>query len=205
MKPLLKKFFFLNLFLIMLLSARGQTEENSPLPEQRAILDTNLENPVLYHASFKVLKYRFTGLIVFKYLPEKKHFHVVFLSETGLSLAEFTANNTDIKVLKTLPVANRKSIKKYMAGIIRLITTSNECRQIKYRTDDGSDQIICKGKYGKHYYLYSDQNMSQISYKKSWRRRAVGKYDSEVYPTNILLYKGKNPKVEMKIIEHAIK
>jgi len=165
-------------------------------------LDSN--TPALYHASFKVLKYKFTGLVVFKYLPATQETRVVFLAEAGLSIAEFSFKNNTVECIRVLPMVDRKAAKKYLTRIIHMVLAESSCTKEKITTKDDITTHICKGKKGKHYYIYKQNSLEQITYKSGLCRKAHG-YVSEGSPARkVELLKRKKVQVKLKIVDNAI-
>ena len=206
MNPFLKKYFFLNLFLWFSIFSQISGQEVK-LSNSRPIIDV-LSNgkPLLYHASFKVFKYNFTGLIVFKYLSPEDGTRIVLLSEAGLSIAELSFINGEVEFLRTLPMVDRNSAKKYLAEIIQSVLTPADCNKTKVQEKEERSNFICKGKNGKHYYLYSENSLlEEVWYKKGLRRKSVGQFNDGDIAQKVMIQKWGRTKVELKIVENAIK
>ncbi len=205
MKLLQKKFLLLNIVLLLFIINKAQANcdiENAG----RSIVSSQNERPILYHASFKVYKYWFTGLVVFKYIPEKNQNYIVFLSEAGLNLAEFIAQDNNVECIKTMEVLNNNMAKKYLSGILQNLILENDCKRNRCEEEGDSLTYICKGKAGKHFYKYNtDSTLKEICFKTGWRKHVCGYYKEKDYPDLIKIGKRKKTKIEFKLIENAIK
>ncbi len=204
MKLSQKKYLLLSIVLLLFIVdntfASCDIEENG-----RSIIPVKNETPVLYHASFKVYKYWFTGLIVFKYIPEQDHNYIVFLSEAGLNLAEFIAKDNTVECVKTMEVLDNNMAKKYLTGILQNLISENDCKRKKSKEEGDSLTCICKGKAGKHFYYFKDNNLQETCLKTGIRKRYRGYYQGNDYPNLIKIGKGKKTKIEFKLIKNAIK
>lgn len=173
--------------------------------ESYAVIRVDSGNPLLYHASFKVLKYKFTGLVVFKHLPKDNETRVVFLAEAGLSIAEFSYKDGEVECLRVLPMVDRKAAKNYLTRMIKMVLAEDQCSKEKVKTKNENTTRICKGKNGKHYYIYSQDLLSQISYKKELWRKAHAFVEEGIPAKRVVLQKRNKILVEMKIVDNAIK
>jgi hypothetical protein len=205
MNQFLKKYFCLSIVLLLTLNVQKGKAQDSIPANGRAIINLVKGTPVLYHASFKVLKYTFTGLIVFKSISEEEGVRIVFLSETGLSIAEFSMLNNNITCLSTLPVVDRKGAKKYLSKIIHQVLTPSTCKKIKIKQKSDDLKYICKGKNGKHCYIYTSGNLQEIIYKSSICKKSVACCTKEGFAENILIQKRNKTKVKLKKVENAFK
>jgi hypothetical protein len=203
MKSFLKRFLLLSSLLLSItcISAAGQPDKH----QNRAIIHLASGESVLYHASFKVLKYHFTGLIVFKNISETEETRIVFLSETGLSIAEFTFRNNKAECLRTIPVLDRSSAKRYLEKLLEKILRTSTCNKVKTSNSETSEIVKCKGKKGRHYYLYTSNELKEITYRQGAFKNTTGYISREGITTRVDVKKGKKSKVEMKIVENAIK
>ena len=204
MSPSLKKYLFLSLFAFTIAVPKHFAQE-LPHHISRSVIFLNADTPLLYHASFKVFKYKFTGLIVFKNISEEEGTRIVFLSEAGLSIAEFSMKNNKIECLKAMPMVDRRSAKNYFARIIRMVLTPADCKKTKLEQNTQNTIQICKGKNGKHYYIYTAENLKEIRFKKGLSRKSIGFCENGVKTEKVLIQKRKKVLVEMKIVENAIK
>lgn len=204
MKLLLTKYLLLS-FLAISFSA---TKSFGQLPSGKtpsSLISVDTATPLLYHASFKVLKYHFTGLIVFKNISEEEGIRIVFLSEAGLSIAEFSYLNNQVECLKTLPMVDKGAAKRYLSRIIFMVLYPGNCDKLKVKTEEENTSYICKGKKGKHYYIYQLDKHEQSIYKKGFSKKAVAFLSHNNVAQLIEIRKRKKVKVKMKIVENAIK
>lgn len=205
MKPFLKKYLLLSTFLLGIGLAKVEGQIAAHTIKQRAVIAVDSGAPLLYHASFKVLKYKFTGLIVFKYLSQEEGTRIVFLSEAGLSIAEFSFVNNRVTCLRTLPMVDRRAAKKYLSKIIYLVLKASHCEQMKEKTDGLQTSYFCKGKTGKHAYICSNDKIEKIIFEKGLFRSATAHLLENKQAGKVEIKKRKKILVEMKIVQNAIK
>jgi hypothetical protein len=204
MNLFLRKSLFLSLF-ALILGTEMTGAQIVPPTCSRSVILVSPDKPLLYHASFKVFKYNFTGLIVFKNISEQEGTRVVFLSEAGLSIAEFSFKNGNVECIRTLPMVDRKAAKNYLARVIEMVLTPSDCKKKSIQQNTDNTRVICKGKSGKHYYIYTADILHEIQYKKGLCRRSVGFCGKGIDAEKVLIQKRNKILVEMKIVENAIK
>jgi len=160
--------------------------------------------PLLYHSSFRVLNYEFTGLVVFKNSSDEECIDVVFLSEFGLSIAEFKFSDNKAECIRCIPAVDRRPAKKYLAGIIEMALIKSENCKLHFTKKENNNLYFCKGKKGKHYYIYSSDSLKQIIYKK-FNRKIIADCSKDILSEKITVQKRKKTLVEMKIVRDAFK
>lgn len=110
----------------------------------KPVIDLASNKPVLYSSEFKVLKYRFSGLIAFRHMIKEDEIRIIFLSETGLKLMEFNYKNGEINNSYCISLADRKQVKKFVKKFLLLLIEKTDCKNICIEKTNEKSVYFCK-------------------------------------------------------------
>lgn len=141
--------------------------------------------PVLYSSEFDIMKYRFTGLIAFRQMPEEEEIRIAFLSETGLRIMEFNYKEHEMNNTYCIPPVDKKRVKKFIGNFLLMLIENPECQTSCIEKTDEKSTYFCKIKNIKLQTETIDNQKTHacINIKNN---RACGTYtDSEFLPEKI--------------------
>jgi hypothetical protein len=151
MKSLTRAYLLLNVLIVLIGCSSPKDCLKCELPatiEINPVIHFADEKPVLYNADIKVLKYHFSGLIAFRKMSDSSAIKVVFLTEVGLRVMEFsyregiTINTYCIEAIK------RNSIVKFMNSFIEMHLQQPIIRKTCKNYSLNKSSYFCKLKRG---------------------------------------------------------
>ncbi len=163
-------------------------------------------SPVLYSSEFDIMKYKFSGLIAFRQMPETDEIRIVFLSETGLKLMEYKYFNDEISNAYCIPVADKKPVKKFIGKFLLLLIEKPNCIDICLETTDEKSIYFCKNHGIKlKAEIRNNQKIKACITKKN--NRVCGTYtDAEELPENIVVSMShKKIRINLTRVDNAFK
>jgi hypothetical protein len=144
-------------------------------------------SPVLFSSEFEIMKYRFSGLIAFRQMPEINEIRIVFLSETGLKLMEYKYFQGEISNTYCIAVADKKQIKKFIGNFLLLLIENPACNDICVETTNEKSIYFCKSQRIKLEAEIKNNQKIKTCYTKK-NNRVCGTFtDSEELPDNIVV------------------
>jgi hypothetical protein len=163
-------------------------------------------SPVLYSSEFDIMKYRFSGLIAFRQMPDTNEIRIVFLSETGLKLMEYQYFLGEIKNTYCIAVADKRQIKKFIGKFLLLLINKPDCIDICIETTDEKSIYFCRNKRTKlKAEIKKNEKINEcIALKNS---RVCGTYtDSEELPKKIVVsISHKKIRINLTRVDNAFK
>jgi len=162
--------------------------------------------PVLYSSEFDIMKYRFSGLIAFRQMPDTNEIRIVFLSETGLRLMEYRYFHGEINNTYCIAVADKKQVKKFIGKFLLLLIDNPNCADICPETTDEKSIYFCRNKRTKlKAEIKNDQKINACIALKN--NRVCGTYtDSEELPEAILVTMShKKIRINLTRVDNAFK
>lgn len=196
----MKKFLIIFLVFSCCLPSKSQVQPLHKPGILGSVLYLPKEKPILYQASFKVLKYQFSGLMVFKQTSKENTIKVSLLSEAGLSVADFNVVNNKAILVKCIPVLRKKAAINYLCRLIEMLVYKPDCTESSIH----GANIYCKCKKGRYIYSPEDE-AQQVIYKRGLRKKAIGKGKYPGYTEKISFLKGKKSIIELKMIKNGLK
>lgn len=198
----MKKFLIASLILSSLLHLNScktyvkvNNEDLLKISEFTSPFDSSF-NKILFNTKIYFYKKYFTGLLFIKQTSEN-NFRLVFISEIGKKIFDFTLNNNTFKVEYILPAIDKpiliKTLKKDFS--LMLFNDFNKSKKIKINSKDSIITLKFKTDYGKTFALYKNKKLISINSSNKIRKIIDIKY---------LDYKNKLPK-EINIDHKNIK
>lgn len=146
------KIFFFHSLLFVLISCGGPqdciTIQVNTSTDIQPVIHLTDNSPVLYRANFEVLKYHFSGLIAFRKVSEYNEIRIALLSEVGLKLMEFSYSQFQIKNTYCSPAIQKKSIPKFIGGLLEMLIHTPECMSTCLYTRGNKSNYFCRAKSG---------------------------------------------------------
>jgi hypothetical protein len=174
--------------------------------ELAPVISLDSTAPALYSGEFEVMKYRFSGLIAFRKMPENQETRIVFLTEVGIRVMEFTFAKGEIKNTYCLEAAQRKSIIRFIGSFLQMLLSPPEYQSLcLVKTDDKTD-YFCKLKKGYATYKFAGKDISYIFLHKNRKNTVEGKYaTSSALPDEISVKLKFNTQIQLKRVNNAFK
>jgi len=178
-----------------------------PLELQLApIISLDSTTPVLYSAEFEVLKYKFSGLIAFRRMPENKETRIVFLTEVGIRVMEFTFQNEEITNTYCIEAIQRKSIKKFIESFLQMLLSKPDPHSVYLSKTDTKSDYFCRLKKGNATYEFIANKRTHVLLHKGRKKISEGKYlISSTLPDEILVTMKYNTQIQLKKVDNAFK
>ncbi len=133
-------------------------------------------SPVLYQASFEVLKYKFSGLIAFRKISKEEEIRVAMLSEVGLKLMEFSYSNQQITTTYCSPVITKKSVPKFIGSFLDMLIHEPQCKSICFYAEGGKSNYFCKAKSEKLFIETGEKGLTSMQLYKSRKKSVKSSY-----------------------------
>lgn len=134
-------------------------------------------NKILFNTKIYFYKKYFTGLLFIKQTSEN-NFRLVFISEIGKKIFDFTLNNNTFKVEYILPAIDKpiliKTLKKDFS--LMLFNDFNKSKKIKINSEDSIITLKFKTEYGKTFALYKNKKLISINSSNKIRKIIDIKY-----------------------------
>lgn len=134
-------------------------------------------NKILFNTKIYFYKKYFTGLLFIKQTSEN-NFRLVFISEIGKKIFDFTLNNNTFKVEYILPAIDKpiliKTLKKDFS--LMLFNDFNKSKKIKINSKDSIITLKFKTEYGKTFALYKNKKLISINSSNKIRKIIDIKY-----------------------------
>jgi hypothetical protein len=203
LKYLILSIFFFSACYVPKNSVRLSNQVEVPLV---AIIDLDSNTPVLYSAEFEVMKYKFSGLIAFRYMPENKETRIVFLSEVGIKIMEFAYRDGKIYNTFCIEAVQRKSIVKFLGSFLEMLLSNPECHSVYLNKTDAKSDYFCKLKKGSATYKFTGTNRTNVLLYKGRKKKSEGKYVmSSSLPDEILVGMKHKTQIQLKRVNNAFK
>jgi hypothetical protein len=162
--------------------------------------------PVMYSAEFEVLKYNFSGLIAFRQMPQDQQTRIVFLSEVGIRIMEFSFQNGKIINTYCFDAIKKKSVVKFLGGFLQMLLSSPNYHSVCLTQTDHKSDYFCKLEKGYATYGFIDNNRSHVLLHMGRKHYAEGKYVlSPMLPDEILTTMKFNTKIQLKKVNNAFR
>jgi hypothetical protein len=196
---------------ILIYSSCGVPKESirvsNPLEVQlSAIISPDSNAPVLYSAEFEVLKYQFSGLIAFRRMPEKKEIRIVFLTEVGIRVMEFSFNNGEIENTYSMEAIKKKSIVKFTGSFLQLLLTEPGCHSVYLNKTDTKSDYFCRLKKGNAIYEFNGINRTHVLLNKGRKKKTEAYYISSSFvPDEIFVNMKYHTQIQLKKVDNAFK
>lgn len=142
-----RKIFFALSFFILLGSCRAPKECSRYAGDFNALIQpviylTN-DSPVLYQASFEVLRYNFSGLIAFRKSVQRDEIRVALISEVGLKFMEFSYYDRQIRNTFCSPAISKKSVPKFIGSFLELLIHQPDCKSVCLYAEGEKSNYFC--------------------------------------------------------------
>jgi hypothetical protein len=162
--------------------------------------------PVLYRGEFEVLKYKFSGLIAFRKMPENKETRVVFLTEVGIRVMEFTFRDGKIKNTYCIQTVQRKSIIRFISSFLQMLLEYPDYHSLCLSKTDTKRDYFCKLKKGYASYEFTGDSRTHMLMYKGNRKYTDGSYVvSSSLPDTILTVMKFKTQIQLKRVNNAFK
>lgn len=179
----MKKFLIASLILSSLLHLNScktyvkvNNEDLLKISEFTSPFDSSF-NKILFNTKIYFYKKYFTGLLFIKQTSEN-NFRLVFISEIGKKIFDFTLNNNTFKVEYILPAIDKpiliKTLKKDFS--LMLFNDFNKSKKIKINSKDSIITLKFKTEYGKTFALYKNKKLISINSSNKIRKIIDIKY-----------------------------
>jgi hypothetical protein len=167
-------------------------------------LDSN--SPVLYSAEFEALKYKFSGLIAFRKMPENQETRIVFLTEIGIRVMEFTFRNGEIINTYCIEAIQRKSIVRFIGSFLQMLLDDPGYQSVCLSKTDTKSDYFCKLKKGYATYEFIGDKKTHLSLHKGRKKNSEGNYiSSSSLPDEILVNMKYKTQIQLKRVNNAFK
>jgi hypothetical protein len=174
--------------------------------EPNPVIALKNETPVLYSTDIQVTKYHFSGLVAFRQMPDSAGIRIVFLTEVGIRMMEFSYINNVIKNTYCFDAINRKSIVSLMSAFVDFLLEQPDCKNICYNSSENKSNYFCKSKKGSAVFVYIDNSKDQVIFSEGSKKSAVAKYISSSYlPDEIQVKMKHRTVIQMKKVNNAFK
>jgi hypothetical protein len=139
-------------------------------------------------------------------MPENKETRIVFLTEVGIKVMEFTFHSGEITNTYCIEAVKRKSIVKFIGTFLQMLLNDPVCRSVYLvKTDEKSD-YFCKLKKGCATYKFTGENRTQVFLQKGRKKQSEGKYViSSSLPEEILVIMKYSTRIQLKRVNDAFK
>ncbi len=119
-------------------------KEELPPEKQDAVL-SGFNQRVLYKVNIDVYKKNFSGLLLIKKDEDAVHYHIVLLSEVGLTICEFLSDGKNIELKSASSLFQSKAAQNILAEDFGLLIDSEIIKKKKDRkikTESGTIYIL---------------------------------------------------------------
>ena len=162
--------------------------------------------PVLYSSHFEVLKYNFSGLVAFRQMPDSSQIRIVFLSEVGIRIMEFSYDNGKVTNTFCLDAIKRKSTINFISHFIEILLQQPSCRKICFEGSENKSNYFCKSKKGCAEFEYLDKRKVKTIFQEGRKKKADAIYSVSSYlPDEIEVKMRYKTVVHLKKVENAFK
>jgi hypothetical protein len=205
----LKIFFFLS-FLILTGSCRTPKGCASIQEDYTSLVHPVIHltdsTPVLYQASFEILKYQFSGLIAFRQQGESNEIRVALLSEVGLKLMEFSYTNHQIINTYCTPAITKKSIPKFIGSFLESLIHTPKCKSVCIYRDGSKSSYFCRAKSEKIFIKTNEDGRTEMELRKTGKKGVKSSYlNSPELPDQISVQMKYRTTIILKKVANAFK
>ena len=204
-----KIFSFLSILFVLLSCSKPKECSTMPYDTSSVIqpvIHLVDNTPVLYHASFEVLKYHFSGLIAFRKIGENGEIRIALLSEVGLKLMEFKYINHQISNTYCASAITKKSIPRFIGSFLEMLIFKPECkRTCLYREGDKSN-YFCRTGSKKVYINTNNKGRLTMECYTSKKKGVISLYtESSELPDEITVAMKYKTSIVLKKVSNAFK
>jgi len=209
MKSLTKVFLLLNILILLIGCAAPKDCIKCELPATiiiSPIIKFADDTPVLYNADIKVLKYHFSGLIAFRRMSDSSAIRIVFLTEVGLRMMEFSYENGIAINTYCLDAIKRNSTVRFMDSFIEMLLQQSKIRKTCNNNSLNKSSYFCKLKKGYAEVEYTDNIKDKSIVKEGRKNRIEARYsDNANLPDEINVTMKYQTVIHLKKLNNAFK
>jgi hypothetical protein len=180
--------------------------DRSSLPGVGPIIGFADEKPVLYTTQLDILKYHFSGLMAFRQMADSSGIRVVFLSQVGLRVMEFSYKGGVVTNTYCPEIIKKHSYVKFICSLIQTLLTEPGYRKICVKNSENKSDYFCRSKKGYREFEYLDNNKKLMMIRNGRNSKGEATYGYSAFlPDEIYLKLKYNAILRMKKIDNAFK
>ena len=176
------------------------------IPEVQPVLHLTNNSPVLYQADFEVFKYHFSGLIAFRNDMDNHEIRIVFLTEVGLKLMEFSFTGNKMVNTFCSPVITKKSIPKFTGDFLSQLIEKPECRSICFYREGEKNKYFSRKGSKKIFLTAENGNRNEMEIRVRGEKGVKSYYpESDEIPDIIVVKMRYSTTIMLKRVSNAFK
>ncbi|MBN1599204.1 MAG: hypothetical protein JW894_12995 [Bacteroidales bacterium] len=169
------------------------------------VIALNSDIPVLYQAGFDIYKYSFSGLIAFRNMPDEEETRIVFLSEVGIKIMEFSCKRNEIINTYCIEPLQKKAALKFTRQLLSLLINTPECKSVCQPAASDKNDYFCKLKRGYQIVEIKNGYRSYVLLHEGRNKIASGEYEQNSTPIAITVNMKLKTRIQLKKVENAFK
>jgi hypothetical protein len=170
------------------------------------VLKLAVDTPELYNTDIAVMKHRLSGLIAFRRMSDSDTTRIVFLTETGMRMMEFSHSNGHATNTYSMDALKKNTTIKFMDSFIEMLLYEPQIRKTCCTISLNKSNYFCKLKKGSAEFEYIDNMKTRTYLQKNRKNTAEARYGlSPHLPDEINIRMKYHTKIQLKKVYHAFK